>query len=93
LVVTRYLSDLRGLFADTEAEASLSSENPLLYGVYYGYNSPEVEGQLGYCITIVRPRKVGDEYFMTKGHYHAKADRAEVYYRLMGEGVSSLTDS
>ena len=90
LVVTRRLSDLRGLFANAEAEAALSSDNPLLYEVYYGYNSPEDEGQLGYCTTIIRPGKVGDEYFMTKGHYHAKADRAEVYYGMVGEGYLVL---
>jgi glucose-6-phosphate isomerase len=90
LVVARYLSDLRGLFADMEAEVSLSSENPLLYEVFYGNNTPKVEGQLGYCTTIIRPGRVGDEYFMTKGHYHAKADRAEVYYGLRGEGYLLL---
>jgi len=90
LIVTRRLSDVRGLYADAQAEAALVSDNPLTYEVYYGYNSPEVEGQLGYCTTIIRPGEVGDEYFMTKGHYHAKADRAEVYYGLIGEGYLLL---
>jgi glucose-6-phosphate isomerase len=90
LVVTRRLSDMQGLYSDAEAESALLEENPLVYEVYYGYNPPEVEGQLGYCTTIIRPGKVGSEYFMTKGHYHAKADRAEVYYGLMGEGYLVL---
>jgi glucose-6-phosphate isomerase len=35
----------------------------------------------------VHPGKVGDEYFMTKGHFHAVLDTAEIYYCLQGEGM------
>jgi glucose-6-phosphate isomerase len=38
-------------------------------------------------ISIVHPGKVGEEYFMTKGHFHTVLDTAEVYYCLKGEGV------
>lgn len=90
IVTTRRLSDMRGLYADPAAEAALAAENPLIYEVFYGWQAPELEGQLGYCTTIIRPGKVGDEYFMTKGHYHAKGSAAEVYYGLSGEGVLIL---
>jgi glucose-6-phosphate isomerase len=60
--------------------------DPLIYEVYYAAEFPAVEGGLGYCTTIIHPGKVGDEYFMTKGHYHAKGDRAEIYYGMLGEG-------
>lgn len=89
-IVTRCLADMRGLYANQDAETALLSSNPLIYEVFYGANVPEVEGQLGYCTTVLRPGKVGDEYFMTKGHYHAKGDRAEVYYGLQGEGYLLL---
>src|SRR5215213_11507566 len=82
----RRLSDLRGLFADAAAEAALLSENPVIYEVYYPYEPPEVEGQLGFCTTVIHPGMVGREYFMTKGHFHKRIDRAEVYYGLKGEG-------
>jgi glucose-6-phosphate isomerase, archaeal len=82
----RRLSDLRGLFADAAAEAALLSENPVIYEVYYPYEPPEVEGQLGFCTTVIHPGTVGSEYFMTKGHFHKRIDRAEVYYGLKGEG-------
>jgi glucose-6-phosphate isomerase len=86
-VLSRRLSDMRGWFADTEAEAALIGRNPLIYEVDYGYAAPaDVEGQLGFCTTIIHPGKIGGEYYMTKGHYHAKADRAEIYYTLQGEG-------
>jgi glucose-6-phosphate isomerase len=37
--------------------------------------------------SIVHPGLVGDEYFMTKGHFHAELDTAEVYYCLNGQGM------
>jgi glucose-6-phosphate isomerase, archaeal len=90
LVQTRRLSDLKGLFADTEAETALMGENPILYEVYEASDNPAVAGQLRYSTTILYPGKVGDEYFMTKGHYHALSDRAEVYFCLSGEGYLLL---
>lgn len=82
----RRLSDMRGWYADAQAEAALLAENPLIYEVHYGYNAPSIEGQLGFGTTILYPGRIGDEYYMTKGHYHRKADRAEIYYGLDGEG-------
>lgn len=89
-ILSRRLADMRGLYADAQAEAALATSNPLVYEVYYGANSPQVEGQLEYCTTVLYPGKVGDEYFMTKGHFHTKGDRAEVYYGLQGEGYLLL---
>ena len=86
LVQKRHLSDLKGLFSDSEAEAALLETDPLIYEVYLAYDGEAQEGQLGYSTTLIYPGKVGREYFFTKGHYHAKADRAELYYCLQGEG-------
>ena len=36
------------------------------------------------------PGKVGDEYFMTKGHFHSNIDRAEFYWGVEGEGMLIL---
>jgi glucose-6-phosphate isomerase len=35
---------------------------------------------------------VGDEYFMTRGHFHAKRECAEYYLTLEGEGALILMD-
>ncbi len=43
-------------------------------------------------ITYLYPGKVGNEYMMTKGHYHANVDRAEFYWGLEGEGMLILMD-
>jgi glucose-6-phosphate isomerase len=38
------------------------------------------------CISKLQPGVVGQEYFMTKGHYHAQSGTAEVYLCLCGRG-------
>ncbi|MCB9453057.1 MAG: glucose-6-phosphate isomerase [Anaerolineaceae bacterium] len=85
--IERYLSDMPGMFADTAAyTAQLQQENPLLYEVYE-IKLPEVAGELLHGLSVVHPGQVGDEYFMTKGHFHTVLATAEVYYCLKGEGV------
>lgn len=90
LIQKRYLADLKGLYANSAAESALMASNPLLYEVHEATDIPEVIGQLRYSTTIIYPGKVGDEYFFTKGHYHALADRAELYFGLVGEGYLLL---
>ena len=85
--IVRRLSAMKGQFADQEAyEAMLSMEDIILYEVYE-LHRPEVAGELLHGLSIVHPGKVGDEYFMTKGHFHTVLETAEVYYCLKGEGV------
>jgi glucose-6-phosphate isomerase len=85
--ITRSLSAMQGQFADQAAyQALLAREDVLLYEVYE-IKRPEVDGELLHGISIVHPGLVGDEYFMTKGHFHAELETAEVYYCLGGQGV------
>jgi glucose-6-phosphate isomerase len=42
--------------------------------------------------TFVEPALVGDEYFMTKGHFHVLRDRSEYYVTTGGEGALILMD-
>jgi len=90
VVQKRYLHDLEGLFADSMAEDALMINNPLLYEVHEATQNPMEEGQLRYSTTTIYPGKVGDEYFFTKGHYHAIGNRAELYMGLAGEGYLLL---
>jgi glucose-6-phosphate isomerase, archaeal len=85
-IQTRRLSDLKGLFSDASAEAEMMRDNPVLYEVYLAFDAPPVQGQLGYSTTVIYPGQVGSEYFMTKGHYHAKGECGELYTCLHGEG-------
>ena len=47
-------------------------------------------GQLICCPTVIHPGTVGDEYFMTKGHFHSLRDTGEVYLGLGGSGYLLL---
>ena len=88
--IQRHLSDMRGMYVDEAAtEAAIAEGDPLLYEVYQ-YDVPFETGQLLVVATVIQPGKVGDEYYMTKGHFHEREDRAEVYLRLQGEGYLLL---
>ena len=91
--VVRRLSSMRGQYADPVAyEALLAQGDVVLYEVYE-MRGPEVAGEhvgLGELLhgtSIVHPGQVGDEYFMTKGHFHSVLDTAEVYHILQGRGM------
>jgi len=84
--IRRTLTSMRGQYLDTAAyEAMLAEEDSLLYEVY-DLDRPHVAGELLHGISIVHPGRVGDEYFMTKGHFHSVLATAEVYHCLKGEG-------
>ena len=84
--ITRHMSAMEGQYSDAAAyQQMLSKGDPLLYEVYE-LKLPEVAGHLLHGISIVHPGKVGNEYFMTKGHYHTVLDTAEVYYCQKGRG-------
>ena len=86
-VITRRASDLRGYYADNAAlEALISSGDPIHYRVYEKA-IPEDEGHLLFCMSVLEPGCIGDEFFFTKGHYHTLADTAETYLCVRGQGV------
>lgn len=90
--IERRLADLRGCFADTAAyAAALAAGNPLLYRVA-SVEPAAGEGDLHYGVGCLMPGKIGDEYFLTKGHLHAWRPAAEFYFGLTGEGVMLLED-
>lgn len=91
-LVERRLADVRGCFADTAAyEAALARGNPLLYQVS-AVEPATGDGQLHYGLGILQPGRIGDEYYLTKGHYHSHRPAAEVYVGLRGEGAMILED-
>ena len=82
----RYHSQMKNMFADTEAaEKILEKEDPLIYE-FHELGCPERAGDLAFGTTILYPGKVGNEYYMTKGHFHVILETAEVYYTLKGCG-------
>jgi len=91
-MVRRHLSDLRGCFADAAAyDAQLAQKDSLLYEVT-AVEPANGDGQMHWGLGILYPGKVGDEYYLTKGHYHSHRPAAEVYVGLKGEGGMLLED-
>ncbi len=85
--IIRHLSALKGQFHDRMAfHDALNMADMLIYEVYEN-RRPEVPGELIFGVSVIHPGKVGDEFFMTKGHFHSVLETAELYYCLMGEGV------
>ena len=83
----RYASDLNGMYFDQEALNKLiNGDNPLMYE-FYDMGIVEKDSELAYGTSMVFPGKVGDEFFMTKGHFHTIIDTAEVYLCLSGYGM------
>ncbi|KAA3664027.1 MAG: glucose-6-phosphate isomerase [Chloroflexi bacterium] len=84
--IIRTLSSMQGQYFDTESyEAMLLEDDQVLYEVFE-IKRPEIAGELLTGLSVVHPGKVGDEFFMTKGHFHTVLETAEVYYCLQGEG-------
>jgi glucose-6-phosphate isomerase len=86
----RSLSQMKGMFADASAyEKAVQAGDPLIYE-FYELGAPETPGDLAFGSSITYPGKVGNEYYMTKGHFHTILETAEVYYTLSGEGFMLL---
>lgn len=86
-VIQRHLSDMQGMYADDKVTNEILAQegNRLIYEVYV-VELPEEAGQVLHCTTVIHPGRIGDEYHMTKGHFHARRECAELYLGLVGEG-------
>jgi glucose-6-phosphate isomerase len=82
----RRLSSMKGMFSDQEAYADRLKKEDVLVYEFFDLGVPDSEKEIAYGTSITYPGTVGDEYFMTKGHFHAVLDTAEVYYCLRGHG-------
>ena len=84
-LVIRKLSDVVNLFQDKGATKEALMENPTIYK-FYNVQIPKEVGHLQHCISVILPGKIGNEYYMTKGHFHKIEDTAEIYLTLKGKG-------
>jgi glucose-6-phosphate isomerase len=83
----RKLSEMIEIYSEHNQSLSLlESEDTIVYKVYE-YEMPKEQGHLIPVTTILYPGRVGDQFFMTKGHYHEEKGTAEVYLIISGEGV------
>lgn len=86
----RKLSQMKGMFADAAAYAELLKQGDRIVYEFHEMGVPEHDGDLAFGCSITYPGKVGDEYFMTKGHFHTILDTAEIYYCMGGHGYMLL---
>ena len=87
------LGALKGIFKDEDAFNSMNPDE-IVYHVEMHKNGIE-EGKSGglfFGTSFVHPGKVGNEYYMTKGHFHKNLDTAEYYFGIAGEGLLLLQD-
>ena len=82
------LQELEGVYRDDTAfRSALQAEagDP----VYWVETSTldEGDGALTIGVSTLLPGRIGDEFYMTRGHIHAKHSHAELYYGLSGHGV------
>ena len=88
--VERHLRDVYSAFADQPAAAALLAAGDLLLYYVTMLDEHNGAGALHYALGVLMPGKVGAEYFMTKGHFHAWRPAAEVYIGLAGQGMMLL---
>jgi len=88
--ISRRIGDLGDIFSDRAAYEALPADR-VVYEVESSFPVPDgTEGGLFLGITYIHPGKVGQEYFMTKGHFHKMRNRAEIYICMEGEGMLIL---
>ncbi len=88
----RKLKDIEGIFSQPKALNGMDKEQTVYLVEAW---MPVPEGTLGglfFGVSTIYPGKVGNEFFMTKGHFHEKSDRAEFYWGIKGEGMLLLMD-
>jgi glucose-6-phosphate isomerase, archaeal len=88
----RYLSNMKGMFSDDKALNELIEKEDSLVYEFFELSLPSTPGDLLFGTSILYPGKVGNEYFMTKGHFHKILETAEVYYCMSGRGYMLMED-
>ena len=87
----KHFGDLAGLYEDDAAFAAVlaARQSEIAYEVT-DYKPSANAGDMIIGVTRMEPGKVGREYFMTRGHIHARPNRPEMYYGEAGHGVMLL---
>lgn len=84
--IQRRLSQMKGMFLDEERRAQMEAQEDTVIYEFYDLQVPNTSGDVAFGTSIIYPGMVGNEYFMTKGHFHTVLDTAEVYFCLRGNG-------
>ena len=86
---SKRLSELRDLYRDKKAlDEILANKGDVVAYEVQEFTQPDADIFFG--TTTMYPGRVGEEFFMTRGHFHMRRDRGEVYYTQSGEGLLLL---
>ena len=88
-VAIRRLGDLAEIFRTTVPK---NRADEIVYRIYGDTSIDSEEAKLLYAVTVLEPGTVGDEYFMTRGHFHTKPERGEWMMTIRGQGELWLMD-
>jgi len=84
--IKRMLSNMEGMYLDNEKLKKMIKSSDIIVYEFYDMGMPESPGEITFGTTILYPGKVGNEYFMTKGHFHSLLETSEIYYCIRGYG-------
>lgn len=88
----KQLAQLQGVFGDETAFRTMN-QSKVIYEVTSHMQVTEGKsGGLFFGVSKIHPGTVGNEYFMTKGHFHEKRDTGEYYFGISGSGLLLLMD-
>ena len=85
---TTHIADLPGVFIDDDAWRGCEPQQRVDDVEMLDY--PSDEGSLYVGVTHLYAGKIGDEFFMTRGHFHQRREQGEVYFGLRGCGLLLL---
>lgn len=86
------IGGLEGIFADEKARSERAQDETVYEVQAHMPVAEGTQGGLYFGLTKIYPGKIGDEYHMTRGHFHEMSDRAEYYWGIEGEGYLILMD-
>jgi glucose-6-phosphate isomerase len=89
----RTIGGLVGYFLDEGARRALAQDCVIYRVLAYEPQREGVPGAVCCATTFLAPGIVGDEYFLTRGHFHAHEDRPELEVTVSGDGVLVLMDA
>jgi glucose-6-phosphate isomerase len=81
----KLLQDLSEVYPN-HASSGLAPDTEVYSVQWWAPGQEGQEGGLLWGVTQLQPGRVGDEYFMTHGHFHALDTRAEYYAAVSGKG-------
>jgi glucose-6-phosphate isomerase len=84
------LGELANLFEDEVAWRSMDAKTEVYRVRAWKPVADGTTGGLFWGATVLQPGRVGNEFFMTHGHFHALRDRAEYYATIRGQGALLL---